>query len=125
MGLANIPGYKLWKSGARRNNNSTANIGIFLGWIGQSAVSLCFALTLVLLTRLFFRHFEFHFLFQWLYCIAIFCLSLGPAYRTLRVSEQTTADDAEKTFYRLTLILTLATTALGFAVFVISPLRFL
>jgi len=123
MGLANMPGYRLWRSGAGQQGASTQRFGVLLGWLGQSAVSLCFAFFLVQLVRLFFRHFEFHALFRWPYWAAVFLLSLGPAYKTLRVSEQSSSDD--RMFYRYTLLLTCLTTAVGFILFGVSHLEIL
>ena len=122
MGVANIPGYRLWKKKMSQNQVPSAQFGILLSWLGQSIISLCFAWALVYLTRLFFRHFEFYYIFQWAYWVAIFFLSIGPAFRSLRISEQTAANLAEGNFYRFTLILTLVTTVAGFIVFTINPL---
>jgi hypothetical protein len=76
---------------------------------------------LVQLVRLFFRHFEFHALFRWPYWAAVFLLSLGPAYKTLAVSEQSSSNE-DRLFYRCTLLLTCLTTAVGFILFGVSRL---
>ena len=124
MGLANMPGYRLWRSGAGRQSASTQRLGVLFGWLGQSLVSLFFAFLLVQLVHLFFGHFQFHALFRWPYWAAVFLLSLGPAYKTLTASEQSSPDD-DKMFYRYTLLLTCLTTAAGFVLFGVSDLRIL
>jgi hypothetical protein len=97
---------------------------MLLGWLGQSVVSLTFAFLLVQLARLFFRHFEFHAVFRCPYWAAVFLLSLGPAYKTLTASEQSSPDD-DRMFYRYTLLLTCLTTAVGFILFCVFDLQIL
>ena len=123
MGAANVPGYKIWRSGEARKHRPTERFGMFLGWVGQSVVSLFFAAVLVQLARLFFSHFEFWFLFRWLYWVALFFLCLGPSYRTLRVAEQSSAEE-NVPFYRYTLTSTCLTTALGFIALAFLPFGF-
>ncbi|MFZ0034689.1 MAG: hypothetical protein WAK60_06860 [Sedimentisphaerales bacterium] len=138
MGLANVPGYKIWRSGVARMvqlgqrlikpsiDGFTAlrgvrqarlaiRFGMFLAWVGQSAVSLLFAGILIQFTKFFFSHFEFWYLFRWLYWVAIFFLCLAPSYRTLRIAEESSTEQ-EKPFYRYTLSLTCLTTAICFIV---------
>ena len=118
MGFANMPGYRIWRSGAGQQSVSTQRLGVFLSWLGQSAVSLCFAFVLVQLVHLFFRHFEFHALFRWPYWAWVFLFSLRPAYDTLKASES--SPDADRLFYRYTLLPTCLTTAAGFILFALS-----
>jgi len=124
MGAANVPGYKIWRSGAARQDALAKRFGMVLGWVGQSIVSLCFAVVLVQIARLFFSHFEFWFLFRWIYWVVLFFLALGPSYRTLRVAEESSPDDEERLFYRYTLSFTCLTTALGFIALAFLPFGF-
>ena len=141
MGIANIPGYKIWRSGIARlvsgglklyNPSDSDNwqgelkvtrqallavrFGMFLAWVGQSVVSICFAVVLTQLAKLFFGHFEVWFLFRWLYWMGLFFLCLAPSYRTRRIAEKSCQDGNDKDFYRVTLSLTCITTALCFIV---------
>jgi hypothetical protein len=141
MGLANVPGYRIWRSGVTRlvqggiksyNPSDSDNwqgalrvtrqaqlavrFGMFLAWVGQSVVSLCFAAVLIQLAKLFFGHFEVWFLFRWLYWVGLFFLCLSPSYRSLRVAEESYQNGNEKLFYRFTLSLTCIMTALCFTV---------
>ncbi len=122
MGVANIPGYMLWQSGVFRQNRLIEKFGMFLGWMGQTVVSLFFAVVLVGLGRLLLRYFEFWFLFRWASWVALFLLCLGPAYKTLRASEQTSQNGEERLYYSYTLSLTGLTTALGFIAAALLPI---
>jgi hypothetical protein len=118
MGIANVPGYLLWRSGTARGHELSRRFGLLVGWVGQSCVSVAFALALVLLVRLFFTTFEVWFLFRWLYWVAVFLLCLGPTYRTLSVSRSPAEDDTT-IYFSFTLPFTGFTTALGFMLFAI------
>jgi len=99
-------------------------IGVFLGWLGQSLVSIAFAFLLVQLVRLFFTHFEFHAIFRWPFWFAMFLLALAPAYKTRGISEQS-SPEMERLYFRVTLSLTGLTTAVGFIAFAVIHFSFL
>jgi hypothetical protein len=124
MGFANIPGYKLWRAGTARHESWMATSGLCLGWLGQSVVSVLFAAVLIQLARLFFAHFDIWSFFRWLYWIALCYLSIKPSNETRLVAENS-SPEAEKSYYRLTLSLTILTTALAFVTLAIVPWNFL
>ena len=124
MGFANIPGYRLYRAGVEQQRNALQLAGVFLGWLGQSLVSLAFAFLLVQLVRLFFTHFEFHAIFRWPFWFAMFLLALAPAYKTRSISEQS-SPEMERLYFRVTLSLTGLTTAVGFIAFGVTHFSFL
>ena len=64
--------------------------------------------------KLFFDHFDLWILFRWIYWLAIFFLSLGPAYKTLGASKQTASNKEEVFFFKYTISITGFTTVIGF-----------
>ena len=119
MGFANVPGYRLWSRGAEQQHAVTQWLGILLGWLGQSVVSLSFAFVLVKMVHLIFSRFEWPALVRWVYWFAVFLLALGPAYKSLGASEQSSSE-VEKVFYRTTLLLTCLVTGVGFLIFAVK-----
>jgi hypothetical protein len=114
MGIANSPGYSLWRSGISRDSKAARTFGMLLGLLGQCAVSLAFCVAAILLGRFFFSQFEFYFLFRWLFWAALLVLCVAPAYRTLKITETSDLADHEKAFYSRTLNLTCLITFVGF-----------
>jgi hypothetical protein len=124
MGLANIPGYKLWRFGVQEQRNVLKSLGLVLGWLGQSVVSISFAFLLVRLIQLYFGQFELHAIIRWPIWFAVFFLALGPTFRTFNVSGWS-SPEIERRYLQATLPLTALTTAIVFVVLAAIPFGFL
>lgn len=121
MGVANMPGHYLWRSGAASGNGLLRFVGAILSWLGQSYVSLTFAVVLICLVRLFFAGFVVAGLIQFVVWAEALFLAVGPAcYSCSAAGSERRAGEGEGCAYE-TLGVTFIVTLAGYFAFVFYP----
>jgi len=119
MGIANIPGFKMWRAARNRSSAVGERLAVFFGWLGQAIVSGAFAFLLVKLARVIFAHVEILSGFRWLIWASFILLAYGPIYKTRQVSHGSSEEEG-RNYYMVTLALSGLTTAAGYVYFVIT-----
>ena len=138
MGIANIPGFLLWKSRLNppgfatalsvadqidlvksrlTHPGATGRFGLFLGCVGQTAVSMAFCAVLIALARWVPTTLHVSYLLIWALWAMAFLTALRPILAVMRQSGQS---DPALVFARLTSGFTLAGTAAGFIVLALA-----
>jgi hypothetical protein len=115
MGIANIPGFLLWKSDPG-HKSVASSFGLIMGWLGQTLVSLGFCALLVALVRWIPSKLHIADPFIWLLWGTAFLTVLRPPFAVFRQKPQ---DEDEQSisghvFASRTSIFTLCATAVSF-----------
>ena len=115
MGIANIPGFLLWKSDPD-HKSVASSCGLIMGWLGQTLVSLAFFALLVALVRWIPSKLHIADLFIWLLWAMAFLTVLRPPFAVLRQKpqEQDEQTISAHVFASVTSIFTRCATAVGF-----------
>ncbi len=115
MGIANIPGFLLWKSDPS-HKSVASSCGLIMGWLGQTLVSLAFCALLVALVRWIPSKLHIADLFIWLLWAMAFLTVLRPPFAVLRQKpqEQDEQTISAHVFASVTSIFTLCATAACF-----------
>ena len=119
MGLANIPGFRMWRAARARSNAAGEWLGVVFGWLGQAVVSGAFAFLLVKVARVIFAHVEILSGFRWLIWASFFLLAYGPIYMTRQASHGYSDEEGRK-YFMGTLALSGLTTQVGYVYFAVT-----
>lgn len=113
LGIANIPGFLLWKRASAQDGRPARRVAVAIGWLGQSLASLLVVVLLSFLSHLLLSRVQIVPLLKFGYWIILLYVCVAPAAATLRVTRESETV-FNQPYYRVTLTLTLATTVAGF-----------
>lgn len=113
MGLANVPGFKIWREASKRKSRNGETIGMIVGSAGQAMIGLVFAFLLARGAHALFARVEVAVGFRWFIWAALFLLLAGPFFMTGRASSSMSDEDG-RTYFYVTLAFSGFVTKIGF-----------
>jgi hypothetical protein len=112
MIVASIPGHRTWKTGVARNSNPALVRALALGWLGQSIVSVSFAVGVIKLATLVFGYFSIGIVFRCVGWVYLCLLCVLPAHKISTIYGKPW--EPEREYYTTTSTATELTTFIGF-----------
>jgi hypothetical protein len=115
LGVANIPGFRLWKAATAQANRNGQRQAVLVGWLCQSVASVFIVVLLLFLAKFLFEHLYVSDVLKVICWIFFLYIGIAPAYTSRKLASQSeTLFDWP--YYKLTLAFTMITTAVTYIV---------